>query len=74
MTLWVGSSYPKSPPLPPLLVSVSIGLMELQIMAFVVSVPIPIPIPMPRFTNGHFYYLIKDFISNWKCCGKEAAP
>ena len=31
---------------------VSIGLLELEIMAFVVSVPIPIP--MPRFTNGRF--------------------
>ena len=33
---------------------VSIGLMELEIMALVVLVPIPvpIPIPMPRFTNG----------------------
>ena len=28
---------------------VSIGLIELEIMAFAVSVLIPIPIPMPRF-------------------------
>ena len=47
VTLWVGSPHPL------MLNLVSIGLMELEIMAFIVSDPIPIPFPMPRFTNGH---------------------
>ena len=47
VSLWVGPlSY-----IVTLLGLVSIGLIELGIMAFAVSVPIPIPIPMPRFTN-----------------------
>ena len=49
VTLWVGPSSE----ITTLLGLVSLGLMELEIMAFVASVPIPvpipIPIPMPRF-------------------------
>ena len=45
MILWVGSLILNQHPVG----LVSLGHMELEIMAFVVSVPIPILIPMSRF-------------------------